>query len=125
MRYLGLALCAIGLSTFVGCGRTPESLIARQISILDETAETLSTIRDDASATRAAPKLSKLQRELNGLVPKVKALNLTDETKKQLEEQHQQELDKALAKYQTELDRVRKLNLKVGGLSALDDAIVE
>ena len=125
MQHPQSTILIVVLLTFAGCARTPESLITRQIAILDEAASTLSTITDDASANEAAPRLGKLQQELNALVPRVKALNLTSEAKKELEDEHRKELDTALAKYETELARVRKLKLKTGGLSALDDAVVE
>jgi hypothetical protein len=108
-----------------GCGRTPAALISRQISILDETGETLATITDEASAKAATEKLGKLQQEFNALVPDIKALDLTDAAKESLEDEHRDEMNRALEKYQTELVRVRELDLKVGGLSELEEAIAE
>ena len=125
MRLFPPLAAAVVLLLLTGCGRSPEALITRQIAILDETAETLSTIRDEASAEAAAPKLAKLQQEINALVPRVKELKLSDSAKEKLEEQHRDALNSALEKYQTELARVRDLHLTVGGLSELDEAIAE
>ncbi len=124
MRNSILLACLLLLSV-AGCGRSPEALISRQVALLDETAETLSTITDDASAQSAAPKLGELQQEFNALVPRVKELKLSDSAKEKLEDQHRDALNSALEKYQTELARVRELRLKVGGLSELDEAIAE
>jgi hypothetical protein len=108
-----------------GCARSPETLISRQVAILDEQGETLSTITDEASAKAAAQKLGELQQEFNALVPRVKSLKLTDAAKEELENQHREEMQRALDRYQTELARVRMLDLNVGGLSELEEAIAE
>lgn len=119
-----LLLC-LPVVMLTGCARPAEALISRQVAILDETAETLATITDDASAQAAAPKLADLQHELNGLVPQVKALKLTDKAKKELEDEHRKELEAALQRYQTQLARVVELKLNVGGLSELQEAVAE
>jgi hypothetical protein len=125
MRHaISLVLC-LPVLALAGCARTPEALISRQVAILDETAETLSSITDELSATAAAPKLAELQQEFNALVPRVKALKLSDAAQKKLEDNHRNEMQGALERFQTELARVRKLDLKVGGLSELDEAVAE
>jgi hypothetical protein len=123
-RAISLIVCLL-IVALVGCARTPEALISRQVAILEDTADTLSTITDEASATSAAPKLAKLQQEFNRLIPRVKALKLTDAAKEKLEDQHREQMTAALERYQAELERVRTLKLKVGGLSELDEAIAE
>jgi hypothetical protein len=125
MRHFCSLIVAIALITLVGCGRSPDALIARQIGILDETADTLATITDEASAQWAAPRLARLRRQIDGLIPRVKALKLTPEKRKQLEDGHREDMEAALKKYQTELARVLKLKLKVGGLSELEQAIAK
>ena len=124
MRYYAWLAC-LPLLLLAGCGRSPEALINRQVAILDETAQTLSTITDEPSAQAAAPKLGELQQEFNALVPHVKELKLSDAAKEELEDQHRDEMNRALEKYQTELSRVRDLRLNVGGLSELEEAIAE
>jgi hypothetical protein len=124
MRSFIRLACLVTL-LLAGCGRSPESLISRQVAILEETAKTLATVTDEASAEAAGPKLGGLQQELNSLVPRVKKLNLTVADKKKLEDQHRDAMNRALEKYQTELARVRNLHLTVGGLSELDEAIAE
>ncbi|MEX2141845.1 MAG: hypothetical protein WD894_21445 [Pirellulales bacterium] len=123
-RSISLMLC-LPVLALAGCARTPEALISRQVAILDETAGTLSTITDEVSAGEAAPKLAELQQEFNSLVPHVKALKLSNAAQKKLEDEHRDEMQGALERYQTELARVRKLDLKVGGLSELEEAIAE
>ena len=125
MRSLTSSFVAIALLTCAGCNRSPETLIARQISILDETADALATIEDEESAKAAAPTLSKLQQRLRDLIPEVKALELSTEERDALEDEHRDAMKAALAKYQTQLARVRKLELKAGGLSHLESAISE
>lgn len=122
---LHLPIVFVALLGLAGCARTPEALISRQVAILDETAETLSTITDEASAKAAAPKLADLQQDFNGLVPRVKALNLPDATREKLEDKHRDQMKDALDRFQTEQARVRKLDLEVGGLSELDEAVAE
>jgi hypothetical protein len=109
----------------MGCSRSPEALITRQIAIMDEFGEALSGITDEDSARQAAPKLAQLQSEINALIPSVKALNLTPEARDAIEDEHREEMEAALAKFTAQRDRVRGLNLKVGGLSALDNAVEE
>lgn len=125
MRFAILLLVGAPVLCLAGCARSPEALISRQIAILDETGETLSTITDDASAQAAAEKLGELQQELNALVPQIKTLDLSDAAKETLEDEHRDQMNRALEKYQTELARVQKLDLKVGGLSELEEAIAE
>jgi hypothetical protein len=125
MRGSSLWVMALLSVVLMGCGRSPESLIARQIAILDEAGDALASITDAESAELAAPTLSRLQGEINSLVPQVKKLNLTREQREQLEDEHRPDLEAALRKFEEQLKRVRELNLKVGGLSALDDAIAE
>jgi hypothetical protein len=125
MRLFSPLAAAVVLLLLTGCGRSPEALITRQIAILDETAETLSTIRDEASAEAAAPKLAQLQQEINALVPRVKALKLSTKAREELEEEHREQMKAALDKYESQLTRVLGLNLSSGGLSELDEAIAE
>ncbi len=122
---LSLRAIAVVLLLCSGCGRSAESLIDRQIAILNETATALSTISDQASAEAAAPKLGNLQQEMNSLVPRVKKLDLSAELRQELEDAHRDELNAALDKFQKELARVRALELKVGGLSQLDQAVAD
>lgn len=116
----------LGLFAVVtGCGRGPEALISRQIALLSQTADTLATITDEASAKAAAPKLVHLQRDMDALVPQVKALKLSEEDRQQLEDEHRDAMQSALGKYEAELQRVRGLKLRAGGLSELEKAITE
>jgi hypothetical protein len=125
MRYLTSSFVAVAVLACCGCNRSPENLIARQVSILDETADALATIEDEESAKAAAPTLSKLQQRLRDLIPQVKALELSTEEREALEDEHRDAMKAALEKYQTQLARVRKLELKAGGLSHLESAIAE
>jgi hypothetical protein len=125
MRHLHCLTLVLSLVALGGCNRSPEALITRQIAILDEAGEALSTITDEESAKEAAPKLARLQAEINAMVPRVKALKLEPEDRDDLEDQHREEMEAALAKFSAQRDRVRGLKLKVGGLSALDNAVAE
>ena len=125
MRSAMLLVACAPVLALVGCARSPDALIGRQIAILDETGETLSTITDEASAKTAAEKLGELQQEFNALVPRIKTLDLSDAAKETLEDEHREEMNRALERYQTELARVRELDLNVGGLSELEEAIAE
>jgi hypothetical protein len=124
MQILFLPILAAAL--FVcGCGRTPEALITQQIAILDQAGEALATINDEESAKAAAPQLANLRRQLDRLIPRVKALKITPKQQEDLEERHREKLHAALEKYESQLARVLKLELKVGGLSDLEEAIAE
>jgi hypothetical protein len=119
LRSLALVL----LLALAGCGRTPDALVSRQISVLDEAAETLATITDESSADAAAPKLGKLQRELNDLVPRVKALDLKHDEREAVENKHREQMESARKRFEAEVERVGNLKLKAGGLSHLEKAI--
>jgi hypothetical protein len=125
MRHVCSFIIAVALFALVGCGRSPDALIARQIEILDQAGDTLAAITGESSAKAAAPRLAELRREINNLIPRVKALKLSDEDRKELEDEHRQDMDAALEKYEKELARVLNLKLKVGGLSELDQAIAK
>ena len=62
---------------------------------------------------------------LDRLVPRVKALKLSENDRKELEDAHREAMQEALEKYETQLTRVRGLHLKVGGLSELDQAVAK
>jgi hypothetical protein len=125
MRHVCSPVFAVVILALVGCGRSPDALIARQIDILDKAGDTLATIMDEASAKAAAPRLASLRRQIDNLIPRVKALQLKPEQRKELEDQHRDDMNAALAKYETQLARVLNLDLKVGGLSELDQAIAK
>ena len=125
MRHACSTVFAVALFALVGCGRSPESLIARQINILDQAGDALATITDEASAEAAAPRLARLRGQIDDLIPRVKALKLSDDDRTKLEEEHRKDMEAALEKYETQLARVLKLDLKVGGLSELEQAIAK
>jgi hypothetical protein len=125
MRHVCSPIFAVVILALVGCGRSPDALIARQIDILDKAGDTLATIMDEASAKAAAPRLASLRRQIDNLIPRVKALQLKPEQRKELEDQHRDDMNAALEKYETQLARVLNLDLKVGGLSELDQAIAK
>jgi hypothetical protein len=125
MRHVCLPLLAVAVIAVVGCGRSPDALIARQIDILDRAGDTLATITDEASAKAAAPRLAGLRRQIDNLIPQVKALKLSPDNRKKVEDEHRSAMEAALEKYETQLARVRQLELKVGGLSELDQAIAK
>ncbi|HJS09235.1 MAG TPA: hypothetical protein VJ809_16315 [Pirellulales bacterium] len=125
MRHVCSPVFAVVILALVGCGRSPDALIARQIDILDKAGDTLATIMDEASAKAAAPRLASLRRQIDNLIPRVKALQLKPEQRKELEDQHRDDMNAALEKYETQLARVLNLDLKVGGLSELDQAIAK
>jgi hypothetical protein len=79
MRHACLTVFIMALCALVGCGRSPDSLIARQINILDQAGDTLATVTDEASAKAAAPRLAGLRRQIDDLIPRVKALKLSDD----------------------------------------------
>jgi hypothetical protein len=118
-------LLVVTILLLVGCGRSPDALIARQIDILDRAGDTLATITDEATAKAAAPRLAGLRRQIDDLIPRVKALKLSDEHRKELEDLHRKDMEAALKKYESELTRVLSLELKIGGLSELDQAIAK
>jgi hypothetical protein len=125
MRHVCSPVFAVVILALVGCGRSPDALIARQIDILDKAGDTLATIMDEASAKAAAPRLASLRRQIDNLIPRVKSLQLKPEQRKELEDQHRDDMNAALEKYETQLARVLNLDLKVGGLSELDQAIAK
>ena len=125
MRHACSTVFAVALFALVGCGRSPESLIARQINILDQAGDALATITDEASAEAAGPRLARLRGQIDDLIPRVKALKLSDDDRTKLEEEHRKDMEAALEKYETQLARVLKLDLKVGGLSELEQAIAK
>lgn len=125
MRHICSPILALTILALTGCGRSPDALIARQIDVLDKAGDTLATIIDEASAKAAAPRLASLRRQIDNLIPRVKALQLKPEQRKELEDQHRDDMNAALEKYETQLARVLNLDLKVGGLSELDQAIAK
>jgi hypothetical protein len=125
MRHFCWSILGVAILAFVGCGRSPDALIARQIDILDKAGDTLATITDEASARAAAPRLASFRRQIDNLIPRVKALQLKPEQRKELEDQHRDDMNAALEKYETQLVRVLELKLKVGGLSELEQAIAK
>lgn len=74
---------AAGLS---GCGSGPDGIYKQQVDDTNELANVLGSIKDDASAEAAFPKLEKLKARMSENKKKMEELKLSNEEKKKIEE---------------------------------------
>src|SRR5262249_56779270 len=81
---------------------------AELIKIFKSTADTLATIKDEASAKAAAPKLKKVGEELRALQKKMQDLGQpTKDQKEKLKEKYKKDMEAAQSNLYKELRRVQ------------------
>jgi len=83
-----LLLCSLlSLLAFTGCGDSPDSLMAESIKVLNETADAAEAGKEPSADLKA---------RMESLDKRMKALNLTADQKKKLEEKWKPEAEKAV-----------------------------
>ncbi len=95
---LGLAVAmTLGLS---GCGGSggAEGVMKDMLANMNEMTATLESIKDDASADAAIPKLEKQSARMKELTDKAKAMKLSPEEDKKLQEKYKSQTDEAVKK---------------------------
>jgi hypothetical protein len=96
MKKLVLVGMALVLPVVVaGCSGGADSLLKQQISIMNDIAANLETVKDDASADAAIAKLDKQVDQLTDNMKKMKELKLSPEEQKKLMEKHKTEIENA------------------------------
>ena len=104
-------LCACVVFALVACGcdskPTHESVTKERIDKVQELADVLKTIKDEASFEAAKPKLEKLKKEVDELKKKTDALGKPPpEVVKKLEEKYQKDLEKAQGELLAQMMRI-------------------
>jgi hypothetical protein len=102
---LGLALCA-------GCGDSPESLMQDTLSSMKEMSSVLQSVKDEASAKAAAPKLNAIGARMQELGKRGKAMNLSQEQQTALMEKYKPQMEEAVKGMFPEMMRVGMLGIK-------------
>ena len=125
MRTLWMLSVLVVLGTSVGCGTGPgagkQSQAKTWIAVLNETADVLATVQDEASARAAAPKLQQLFQREKELQATVNAPANFSPKEAQSLQALQPEVDAARARRETELKRVSAMP---GVREILKDALV-
>lgn len=73
-----LLVVAAAFVTLTGCGDTPDSLSRENLAFMREAVSILESIKDDASAKAAVPRLKALNGRGKALDQRFKALKMTD-----------------------------------------------
>lgn len=98
MKYLLTSCLLLACLCLTGCGpQSPDALIKEQISIINETADTVEAADslDDAKAS-----MEKLSKRGEAVTAKLDALNLSDSDKAELMQRHQKDLMSAMMRLQ-------------------------
>ena len=87
MRKLFIAPLVLALGSLVGCADSHESLAEETFDLFEEIAETLESVKDEASAKAAAKKIKGLSADLKEVSERVKKLDkLSGEEEEKLKE---------------------------------------
>lgn len=109
-KIIFLVTTLLVLPLLFGCGTSErEVLMEELLSLMNELADTLATIKDEASAKEAAPELKRLAEGIRGMKHKTKKLGqITPEEKKYLEKYYVRTKE-ASDKFEKEFKRLTML----------------
>jgi hypothetical protein len=102
---LGLALCA-------GCGDSPDSLMKDTLSNMKEMSGVLQSVKDEASAKAAAPKLKAIGARMQDLAKRGKDMNLSPEQQTALMEKYKPQMEEAVKGMFPEMMRIGTMGIK-------------
>ncbi len=94
---LGLAL-ALGVAQNGSGADSAEGILKDMLATMKEMTATLESIKDDASAEAAIPKLEKLSFRMKELMDKGKALKLSPQEEKKLQDKFKAQTEEAMKK---------------------------
>lgn len=117
-----VVICGFVVWRFIGMGSSgPEGTIKEMISTMNQLADTLESVKDDASAGAAIPKIESAGKKLAALVEQMQAHKLSKEEDKKLGEKYEKEMAAAVSKIK---DATTKAVQKVPGkVQQLADAL--
>jgi hypothetical protein len=109
-KVLTLGFSLVLLCGLSGCGGSAaESILKEQLGLMNDITGYMETIKDDASADAAMPKIEKAIQRMKELEDKLKTIKMPSGEKKRLEDQYiGKELPAAAAKMKTALEGVMK-----------------
>jgi hypothetical protein len=100
-RLFGLGLTLVVVCGFSGCGGGgPEGQLKEMISTMNQLADSLESIKDDASADAAIPKIESAAEKMGDLAKKMKDQKLSKEEDKRLQDKYEKELQAATKRMQ-------------------------
>ena len=105
---LAVALPAVALCV-AGCDSKPthDSVAHESMDKMKEMVEVLKTIKDEASAKAARPKMEKIKKEMDEIKKKADALGEPPaDVKKKLQEEHKAEMEKLFGEMMQEMMRI-------------------
>lgn len=109
------ALCAALLVLVTGCGDTPESLTGDMLDEMEKMVAVLKTIKDEASAKGAEPKLRAIVDKLKSLQERAKKMKQPEgEQLKALEKKFEERSNKIMGEFMSEIMRVGSISPEVG-----------
>jgi hypothetical protein len=92
-KLLGIGLALFIVCGFSGCGSGgPEAQVKEMISLLNQLSDALESIKDDASADAAIPKIESIAEKLSALGKRMKEEKPSKEEDKRLQEKYQKEV---------------------------------
>lgn len=118
MRKLWVGTVCLALVMLAGCGKaTHDSVTAEAIKLMNDMADILASIKDEASAKSAKPKLEALSKRMDALKQKSQALGVpTKEQKDALQKKYGEERTKAASRLLKDIFRIAldpKLNAQL------------
>jgi hypothetical protein len=107
-----LVIVGLGLAFCAGCGDSPDSVMQDTLSTMKEMSAVLQSVKDEASAKAAAPKLKAVGARMQDLAKRGKAMNLSKEQETALVEKYKPQMEDAVKGVFPEMMRVGTLGIK-------------
>jgi hypothetical protein len=93
-----LGVFAAVLCGVSGCGSSPDGIVKDNIAAMNEVSTALDSIKDDASADAAIPKIQKGMQRLKDNTKKLEEMKMSEEDKKKLMEANDKPMKEAMEK---------------------------
>lgn len=107
MGLKALTICVLAC-VLIGCaGDSHEKVSTDSADLLDQVAEVLSTVEDNASAQEALDQINELKTEARAIRERAEALETPDdETARALEEKHRPLISASMTRVDVQIDRI-------------------
>ena len=107
-----LAIAGLGLMLCAGCGDSPDSVMQDYLSCAKEMGTVMQSVKDEASAQAAAPKLKALGARMQDIEKRQKALNLSKEEETALQAKYKPQMEEIAKGLVPDMMRVMTMGIK-------------
>jgi hypothetical protein len=107
-----LMLACMGLAFCAGCGDSPDSVMQDALSCAKEMGTVMQSVKDEASAQAAAPKLKAIGGRMQDIEKRQKALNLSKEEETALQAKYKPQMEEIAKGLLPDMMRVMTMGIK-------------